>query len=91
MITCDLFGWKRICVGFSSFVYVLPFNVQVSGGGVDIQLTDLTSHFVVSVQSQDLDFQCHMSWSFFAFSEFSYDERRSFVLMILVELLTITV
>jgi hypothetical protein len=47
---------------------------------------------MVAVPSQDLDFQRHhMSWFFWGFSEFSEDERRLFVLLILLEMMTITI
>jgi hypothetical protein len=41
LIVCGLLRWKRICAGLSyySFIYVLPFDSQLSRGDGDSQLS----------------------------------------------------
>jgi hypothetical protein len=55
---------------------------------VCIPLTGLTLPHFCGFPSQDLDFQCHMSWSFLW--SVSEDERWLFVLLMLVELCRLT-
>ena len=63
---CGLFEWKQICAGFLSFVYTCTAigDLIIKKERVKIPLSGLTRPLFVPVPSLDLDFQCHMSWSF---------------------------
>jgi hypothetical protein len=69
-------------MGFPIF-YVIQYTL------VGIALTLVPHHIFVPVPSQDLDFQCHISWFFLC--SVSQGEMWLFVLLILMELLTVTV
>ena len=80
VIVCGIFEWKRICAGF--FLMFIYIYICIAIGDPVIKREWLRSHFnpatfFVSVPSQDLDFQHHMSCLFFVFSE-----RCLFVLLI---------
>ena len=63
-----LYTWQHVYTGFfyCLFIYVLPLEIQLSRGeGWDPINWLNAATFFVPVQSQDLDFQHHMSWSIY--------------------------
>ena len=62
---CGLFGRKRVCARFFAVCLCICFSWRSScqEKRVEIPLNSLTRHIFVSVSSQDVDFQRHMSWS----------------------------
>jgi hypothetical protein len=63
VIVCGLFEWKQIFADFASFVYIC-IEIQLSRG----EVWDPINQFI-PVPIQDLNFKCHMSWSFLVFNE----------------------
>jgi hypothetical protein len=70
------------------FIYVLSMEIQLSSGRVGILLNRFNPHMCVHISSQGLDFYWEMSsllcWKI-------WGERWLFILLILVEILTLTV
>ena len=73
------------------FINVLSLETQLSGGEGGIQLTGLTPPHFYACPKPGPEFPMYCIVVFFVFSEFSQDETRLFILLIFVELITITV
>ena len=87
VILCGLFeclsGSGSVQVFCCLLIHVFPLEIHLSRENIGIPSTGLTRYNCVPVLSPDLDFKRHMSSSYFVFG--------MIVLLILVELLTITV
>ena len=92
IIVCCLFWVDTNLCSFFYRLYLYMYCRRGSSyqeGEVGIPLIGLTPPHLCAWFSQDLVFRRHLSWSHFIFS--GWGERRLFVLVILVELLTSTV
>ena len=92
VMVCGLFEWKRICAGFfyHLFMYVLRSEIQLSKGeGLDPikQFNHVTFFVPVQTRTWISNVICHGLLC----SASSVKMRWLFVLLILVELMTITV
>ena len=66
VIVCGLFEWKRTCAGFFYRLLIMYCRGRSSYQAVELGSHQpvCSCHIFESVQSQELDFQRHMSWYF---------------------------
>jgi hypothetical protein len=79
--------WESICAGLLLFVYICIVSRDPLSEGEGWNHINWFNA-AASTSSQELDFQCHILWSFFMFNDSRWE---MIVLVISVELLTIFV